>query len=535
MSLAFGGGGRGGGGFGGFPYRSPHQQNGGGRGGKRRPRKRKPPAACKAELFIAPDRRGLLIGKGGNIVKELTQTTRSTIDIPGRNAGPERPVLLRAGDLSGILHACWEIAHIALRDEEVVGCVIRFTAKGGGESGSDVVRGRLHRSDGGKFIEGFHGKENDSGQEGKEMHGYCLETVLDEGDFRTAMDNELFIHSDVTAWAHLIRPSHEDDSRPGLIVVFGTEQQNPSQLVEVLQKATMESWLRKCALNQDCWERSTAPSEAESSALDEFTVGTYNLLHPRYAEKYRDKAGVDNAGRSNWSVRCPAISYLLLRSCLDVYLLQEVDSRQMWDDLMGGESGSKLSEWYECVHFVHPTREARDGVAILVKRGRFIIEKSEMVPFEAKLEEHQGLKYMCAAAAVVRDMVTGKKLLIMSTHFYEKKSAQPQSTLLDYVDQCGHECDAVVWGGDCNNEYKSGLPGNGRFDACKNEARKTKGMKKIDWIFFTPQLSAWRNETSESFINSTEAHLELTGRPSSDHFGEAITLGFKISDIDGKV
>ena len=53
-------------------------------------------------------------------------------------------------------------------------------------------------------------------------------------------------------------------------------------------------------------------------------VGTYNLLHPTYAEKYDERPGIGADGRSNWAVRAPELARVLIDGELDVYLLQEV-------------------------------------------------------------------------------------------------------------------------------------------------------------------------------------------------------------------
>ena len=68
-------------------------------------------------------------------------------------------------------------------------------------------------------------------------------------------------------------------------------------------------------------------SGATVRARQELTVGTYNLLHPTYAEKYREREGVDaRTGKSNWSLRVPALAEILRHGGLDIYLLQEVGS-----------------------------------------------------------------------------------------------------------------------------------------------------------------------------------------------------------------
>ena len=41
------------------------------------------------------------------------------------------------------------------------------------------------------------------------------------------------------------------------------------------------------------WEQRRLVSQGALLGPESFTVGTYNLLHPAYAEKYREPEGVD--------------------------------------------------------------------------------------------------------------------------------------------------------------------------------------------------------------------------------------------------
>jgi exonuclease III len=149
----------------------------------------------------------------------------------------------------------------------------------------------------------------------------------------------------------------------------------------------------------------------------------------------------------------------MVASSLDVYLLQEVDEQQIRDDMFGDRALSQLlKQEYDCIHYTHPTRQAKDGVAFLLRKSRFQVERSEIVPYEAKLKEDAGKKYMCAAVAYAKDKATGLRLLFGSVHFYNKKSLHPEETFLNYVNDKKDECDAIVWGGDCNRSYTSANP-----------------------------------------------------------------------------
>lgn len=108
--------------------------------------------------------------------------------------------------------------------------------------------------------------------------------------------------------------------------------------------------------------------------------------------------GLNNLGRDNWKTcGAPATAAILQQSALDVYFLQEVDATQMNHYLFHVPSpptsaplndktnSNALGESYETIHFAHPTREAGDGVAIAVKKSRFHILESTLVPYETKV------------------------------------------------------------------------------------------------------------------------------------------------------
>mmetsp|Transcript_18391 Transcript_18391/g.43806 ORF Transcript_18391/g.43806 Transcript_18391/m.43806 type:complete len:259 (+) Transcript_18391:293-1069(+) len=176
------------------------------------------------------------------------------------------------------------------------------------------------------------------------------------------------------------------------------------------------------------------------------TVGTYNLSHPVYAEKYRAPEGVfpGRSKASNWRLRAPVIGEILQSSGLDIVFLQEVGQQQLAD----------LKQYVlddESFHVVHPGRSACDGVAVLTKRARLKGLSKEPVACEGKLPEDRGRDCMCSAAVVVQDTLTDVRLLLASAHFYAKQSIDPQGTLLAYLAKTSAErsCRCFVWGGDC--------------------------------------------------------------------------------------
>lgn len=451
----------------------------------------------------------MLIGKGGNTLKKVMERTRTIIHVPGRDRA-DQPVRIKAETMSRLLHGCWEVSILVLRGvSSPVACTLRVLDESG------VVEGQLfYPGDTGQFMLG----------EGGVLSAFCLQSGLDVVSLEVLVDNERFAHPDVTAQCDFISVAEKSQN---LLFIYGSEREGTKQLSSSLRKEMTVLWSQKCAVEQHPGDSKLAGDDLKRphGAL---TVGTYNILHPIYAEKYKEKPGIDQTGRSNWPLRGPAITRILLHSGLDVCFLQEIDAHQMEHDLMSGYGGAssshRLEDLYQCIHFVHPNREARDGVAVLLRKDRFVVEKSKMLPYEARFEQYRGEHYMCAATVFAKDVVSGMRLLFASVHFYDKKSVHPQRTLLNFLQEHNRDFDAVVWGGDCNNEYKSGPPGNKGEFASGTGGRCTRKHKKIDWLFFTAQLASMQSEVSEAFVEKSKEILETTGYPPSDHFAEAITL-----------
>jgi len=271
------------------------------------------------------------------------------------------------------------------------------------------------------------------------------------------------------------------------------------------------------------------------------TVATYNLLHPYYALKYLEEEGISNTGECNWKARAPAIAALLRDGGMDVYLLQEVGLRQMMDlrSFMGGKVSAR--DWneggilchsmdlgnYDCVHFTHPTRAAKDGVAILVQRERLNIRSQVAVPIlgNGKEDATLGEPYMAAGIVIVDVVGWGESLALASAHLYEKKSAEPQKTLQSALEACG-PVDAVVWGGDCNRTYGSPPPGyTFQIHGITPTRPKSPKNKFIDWIFASDCLTLGRGAKTMQFSHYTGLRLKSTGKTASDHRAEALVIG----------
>lgn len=295
----------------------------------------------------------------------------------------------------------------------------------------------------------------------------------------------------------------------------------------------------------DC-NASSVSSEPLERRCGDVTVAAYNLLHPHYAVKYSEKEGVTAAGESNWSERALAIAALLIEGDLDAYLLQEVGLRQVLDLSihMGADGRAQdLSDSdvlcflinlgkYDCLHFTHPARAARDGVAILMHRERlqFCTHKAISILGKGVEEAEYGVVYMCAGAAVVRVLDRGYCLTLASVHFYDKKAIQPEETLLSGLRTLVADLspdvpiDVVVWGGDCNRSYGSAPEG---YIHQREGMRPTRGQKYIDWLFVSNNVKLSRSLATAKFIESTHRSIRSTGKPASDHRAEAVVLHFK--------
>jgi endonuclease/exonuclease/phosphatase family metal-dependent hydrolase len=281
-------------------------------------------------------------------------------------------------------------------------------------------------------------------------------------------------------------------------------------------------------------------------ALGQVTVGTYNILHPEYAEKYLEPEGVNRASRkSNWNTRAPAIGRIL-QGGLDVMFLQEVGREQLAD------LEPYLVEYdFKASHMVHPGRS--DGVVVLTRKARFKVISTHPV----KLPGHKGQCYMYAAAVVAHDLHNNVRLLLASVHFYKKQCIDPQGALLTYLAtaQVQHACDYVVWGGDCNTDYTDkvvkysrevegsegqrlskedefktaeGVAGPTRPSrTCPSSGKAISKGKRIDWIFASSSLTVERCAATEAFKRSTMCEMKATGWPPSDHYGEAVVVKYR--------
>jgi len=523
-----------------------------------------------------------MIGKAGAMIKRLRSVTETIIEIPGRNAPEGRPVLVRGSSLGAVLHACWEINNLIFvrrrgrltfgtnminengnivddvrkgNPDETISYSLEMKSASNTSASSTTAAYTGAMKRGKQRNEPFMTCDEGSGL----LSVYCLEAPFicdidaERDKIGVLIDNERFVDSNMASNCVIVEvPRRHDDIQTevgeALLFIHGTPDQKPQQLLERIEKHLLSSWTRHCEravlASKNSLPYEMSPDDEKIICSRSFTVGTYNLLHPTYAEKYLTVEGVTKSGCfSNWSYRAPAIRQMLQSASLDVYLLQEVDKYQLQHDILEGCfcDGEILSlslrDAYYCVHSTHPTREAHDGVAILCSKSRFVLEKEDMVAYDAKLDEHHGMKYMCAAIAHVRDKLTGLKIILASVHFYPKKALHPEQTLLRYLEEHKTECDAIIWGGDCNKEYSQANPprllpsadDHGKqpsYYACVDGGSPTMSSgRKIDWIFYTQNVfcGSRSNKVTEEFVKNTKSLSTLTIR-ASDHCAEAVSL-----------
>jgi hypothetical protein len=194
--------------------------------------------------------------------------------------------------------------------------------------------------------------------------------------------------------------------------------------------------------------------------------------------------------------------------------------------------GWGLCDW-DVHHCTHPNREARDGVAVLLRTQSFRVVAREMVPFDAKSKELQGQHYMCAAVTFAVHTETKLRLAFASVHFYSKKAVDPQATLLEYLKRRSADYDAVVWGGDCNHVYRQAPAGYVWEEASQHRPTRRASGKTIDWIFASRGVSSLqRCATAERLKDASRRVVPETGFSPSDHFAEAVAVTLSCTPVE---
>lgn len=205
----------------------------------------------------------------------------------------------------------------------------------------------------------------------------------------------------------------------------------------------------------------------------EFTIGSYNILHPEFALKHKEAAGLDVNGQSNWAGRKIEIVKKLEESNLDIICLQEV-SAQSIKDLMKSPNRGKLKGY----SYKHIPNQRGDGVAILWKKSVF--KEKHKDEFEVNNSVRSGF---------VDLMKNGKTIRVASCHLTGgKNQVQGEKdihNIRERVESQAKNIDAIVIAGDFNATQDSGkikkLEGY-KFDG-DTSPTEIKTSRKIDWVF----------------------------------------------------
>jgi hypothetical protein len=337
-----------------------------------------------------------------------------------------------------------------------------------------------------------------------------------------------------------------------------------------------------------------------------FLACTWNILHPAFAVKWQEPQGVAAVAdeselvvedsctadaaqaqvqrrESNWPLRAPAIARALLSGTMDFFFLQELGAAELEYLKWYKVDGNCVGDTFDVVYYAHPGRS--DGVGVLVRNDRWEVVRRHKLPFKLKAKGNEASlssssdatqppsEHMCSALAWVQPKQHGgaesdrPTLLLASTHFYTKKSEEPQETLLSFLDaQRRHGgADVVLWGGDANQFYyerEAGeaqggaypVPSPAGYVCHADRATPTEPAKgkKVDWLFVgvresgsgttgtdddigrvgssvqvQVQLESPSEESSgmlQAFREATAAVVPETGHPPSDHAADGVRV-----------
>lgn len=246
------------------------------------------------------------------------------------------------------------------------------------------------------------------------------------------------------------------------------------------------------------------------------TIGTFNILDPVFAEKHKQKEGLNSQGRSNWDTRGPNLITYIKNSNLDVICLQEVSevSKKYF------EKG--IQDTYDLLWSKHQTRD--DGVAILYKKDKFKMLAFKEIP-------EQGL---CASCVDLQDQTSRVVIRVASCHLLGGAPRGPVHQGKIQVDKYvshiekkqaneAYTLDAKILAGDFNeanlqSEKFQALKGYYITDGSSMITEPGKN-RKIDWI--------WVN--SRGFLNQLKVAQEDN---LSDHRLLATKLSLPVQNLD---
>jgi len=227
------------------------------------------------------------------------------------------------------------------------------------------------------------------------------------------------------------------------------------------------------------------------------TVGTYNILNPKYALDYNTPEGLAE-GKDNWESRKNAIVQNIKNADLDILAITEIGQNQLNSIKADLE---KLG--YGIRHASHFNKSAVDGVAVIYKVKKFkLLDIRSLGAKDAKGHDRRAL--------FVDLQYQGKVIRVASCHMrggLGKGKADAWDVqckgLHKFVSQKSkknYQVDATVVAGDFNRDPSNikfqvhalttkGFVHDGSEAITENPNKYHKNGRKIDWVFAKGSLT----------------------------------------------
>jgi len=245
------------------------------------------------------------------------------------------------------------------------------------------------------------------------------------------------------------------------------------------------------------------------------TFGTYNVLFPRFAIKWKEPEGTYTGTLiDNWPHRKTTINSILTRAWLDVYLLQEIGVEQLEDIYVG-----HIKDCYAKLHAPHIGRS--DGLAILYKKCKYELISAERIPHQTNGHVSLFAKLRDKSAELGHPCI-----LVGSIHFAYTGGSPQIDDVIEYLGnnnstkEASQDSYPVIFGGDCNKELSSLGSITKEYSVVETEKRPTRHGRHYDWIFYKKNGHKFKEIphvwTKAAFDYSTEIQ-PYSGHEPSDH------------------
>eukprot|EP00434_Breviolum_minutum_P012568 symbB.v1.2.011073.t1/scaffold738.1/size167167/7 len=263
------------------------------------------------------------------------------------------------------------------------------------------------------------------------------------------------------------------------------------------------------------------------------SVGSYNLLCPTYAVKWKELQGMDANGNSNWALRWPAMRDILKQAQFDVLCLQEVERTDL-DSIV-----ADLGPEYTSQYFKHPVAgRPPDGLVIAVKKT---------VCASAPSWSERDFKGKVIFGGLDFEHPCGARIRVVTGHMRGRNQEQ-----LDAFGAFGAEGTAQieVITADFNEDFQERSAGSVPcpFEGQHSTLRRAPDLPqvsrpankqaqtpdqglKIDYIWVRARTKDFRtelffDEASRRAILDSHKDCEATGQWPSDHGCEAFSIRF---------